>query len=480
MILARFVGSISGARLSPIIGGPASSGAPLAPTVTTSTSSEAVGSVAVSGTFTGATTSRYFQHGASSGALNSTLNITNDATSGTLTGLSDSETKFFRAVGQNDNYVRTITGTINPNFFSTQLSLIWGTSPTLDGATTVNLGTFTGNTATSFSASRSSVAGTTYYYKIVATNVFTTVESSIISYIESPAIGLGTTRSQTTAATQPTPSIVWEASETTRIVDWRLYLTSAADTTYRWEYSSNRSSWTDGGAMSAYGTQHWTPYLNPGTVDYATTYTYYRAKATDGYGRVKYSNVRGVAPINLKWGAIRSGVQVPGAYDTGVPSGSFVMDAIGREVEDAVKIQSFLGSFSRYRVTSTRWILDKNGTTGFATSLNRRFRLYFRNGWSSERTGDFDGANRVQYDNFGDYPDNSLSRSNDGYWTKETLQYGGGDMPSSGGVYPGGASNLWGSSTANTTSVEVYVFIEEQGLRTTTTNSESLYYAGAT
>jgi len=477
MILARFVGSISGARLSPIIGGPASSGAPSAPTVTTSTSSEAVGSVAVSGTFTGATTSRYFQHGASSGALNSTLNITNDATSGTLTGLSDSETKFFRAVGQNDNYVRTITGTINPNFFSTQLSLIWGTSPTLDGATTVNLGTFTGNTATSFSVSRSSVANTTYYYKIVATNVFTTVESSIISYIESPAIGFGTTRSQTTAATQPTPSIVWEASETTRISNWRLYLTSAADTTYRWEYSSNRSSWTDGGAMSVFGTQHWTPYLNPGTVDYATTYTYYRAKATDGYGRVKYSNVRGVAPINLKWGALRNGVQDPGAYDTSVPSGSFWMDAIGRENKTAVSISSFLGGFTRYRVTSTRWILDKE-TGGFATSLNRKFRLWFRNGWSSDRTSTFDDANRVQYDNFTDYPDNSLSRSNDGYWTIETLEYGGGDMPSSGGTYPDGYGNLWAASLR--TSVEVYAFIEQQALRTTTTNSESLYYAGAT
>ena len=481
MIISRFVGSISGARLSPVIAGIQQTGVPATPTVTTSASSEAVQSMTLSGTFTGvATTSRFFQHGASSGALNSTLSIANTATSGALSSLSDSQTVFFRAAGQNDNYTKTISGTINPNFFSTTVGIVWSENynMVLTATTpTITIGTFTGSTPQNFSINLSSVANTVYHYKIIAVNVFTRVESLINTYSEPPAIGFGTTRSQTTAATQPTPSIVWEASETTRIANWRLYLTSAADTTYRWEYSSNRSSWTDGGAMSVYLTQHWTPYLNPGTVDYATTYTYYRAKATDGYGRVKYSNVRGVAPINLKWGALRDGVQVPGAYDTGVPSGSFWMDAIGRENKTAVSISSFLGGFTRYRVTSTRWILDKE-TGGFATSLNRKFRLWFRNGWSSDRTSTFDDANRVQYDNFTDYPDNSLSRSNDGYWTIETLEYGGGDMPSSGGTYPDGYGNLWAASTR--TSVEVYVFIEEQALRTTTTNSESLYYNGAT
>jgi hypothetical protein len=408
----------------------------------------------------------------------------NAATSATLGSLSDSQTVFFRAVGQNNNYTRIISGTINPNFYSTEVSIVWGTSPTLAGATTTSIGTYTGNTPQAFSVGRASVANTTYYYKIIATNIFTTVESEIQSYSSAPGIGRGATQSQTTAATQPTPSIVWEASETTRIANWRLYLTSAANNSYVLERSADRISWTYDSDLFVYGSQHWTNYLNPPTVDYATTYRYYRVKATDNYGRVKYSNVRGVAPINLKWGAIRNGVQVPGAYDDSVPSGSFLFDTPREEHPSLVTISSFLGGFTRYRVTSVRWVLTPSRAI-YATSANRKFRAYFRTGWTGDWTGLFDDNSGVAnpYTSYTDYPDNSLPRSNDGYWTTETLNYGGGDMSGqtlsgSQWIYSDGRSNLW--SASNATTVEVFVFLESQGLRTTTSNSETLYYNGAT
>lgn len=476
MILSRLIGSISGARLSPVIAGTASSGSPATPTVTTSTSSEAVREMTLSGTFSGPTTSRYFEHGASAGSLNSTLSMSNTSTSALLDGLSDNQTRHFRAVAENANYTRTISGTINPNFYSTQLSLIWGTSPTLAGATTTVIGTYTGSTAQAFSVNRSSVADTTYYYRIVATNIFTEVQTSILSYSESPAVANGATRSQTTAAAQPTPSIVWESEATNSIGPFRLYLTAATNNTYRWEYSSNLSTWTNGGDMLTFGGQRWTPYLNPPTVDYATTYTYYRVKATDNYGRIKYSNIRGVAPLNLKWGRERAGLHRPGEYDSPVASGEFIMDTPGESNTSTVTLQTFLG-LSRYRNTATRWTLSRVDTsrTYYPTSLSRRFRAYFRTGYTGEWTGYFDGGTTPQtYTSYGDYPDNSAAPSSDSYWTIDTLRYGGGDMPES--AY-GSYSNLWGDVDLRTR-VEIFVFYDLQVLATTTTNSVTLYYSG--
>ena len=480
MIISRFVGSISGARLSPVIAGIQQTGVPATPTVTTSASSEAVQSMTLSGTFTGtATTSRFFQYGASSGALNSTLSITNTATSGSLTSLSDSQTVFFRAAGQNDNYTKTISGTINPNFFSTTVGIVWGENynMVLSATTpTITIGTFTGSTPQNFSINLASVANTNYHYKIIAVNVFTRVESLINSYSEPPAIGYGSTRSQTTAATQPTPSIVWEASETSRIVNWRLYLESAANNTYRWEYSPNRVNWTDGGEMQVFGSQRWTPYLNPGTVDFQETYTYYRVKATDNYGRIKYSNVRGVAPINLKWGRFRAGFHRPGEYDSGVASNSFWLQAPGNSIFDMVTFTPAFGAFSRYRQTYVRWRLSKE-TAGFACSRNRRFRAYYRTGWTGDLSEELDDAQVDTFETAADFPDNSASPSQDSYWTQDTIYYGGGDVPSS--VYTNsGYSNLWASNTRSL--VEVFVFHDSQTLQTTTSNSSSLYYNGAT
>jgi hypothetical protein len=169
-----------------------------------------------------------------------------------------------------------------------------------------------------------------------------------------------------------------------------------------------------------------------------------------------------------------------------VPSGSFVFDTPREEHPSVVQIASFLGGFTRYRVTSVRWVLTPSRSTLYATSLNRKFRAYFRTGWTGDWTGLFDDNIGVanSYTSFTDYPDNEgLSRGNDAYWTTETLNYGGGDLSGqtwngSQWVYSDGRANLWSASNAVT--VQVFVFLESQGLRTTTSNSETLYYNGAT
>lgn len=484
MIIGRILGSISGARLEPVLASITSSGTPTAPTITTSTSSVDANELLLAGTFSG-TTSRYFQYGASSGSLNETLTLTNSQTSKSLTGLGDSETVYFRAVGENNSYTRTITGTINPNYYSTTVTITYGLASNLSDGVTQTVGTFTGSTAQAFSFARTSqVAGTTYYYRLTATNIFTSVQSSIFSYTASAAVTNGITRNQTTAAALNAPSITWENSESTREDNFRLRFSNTYYTnndltlsSVVWQYSSNSSGpWTNGGNMSLSSTLYQTPLLNPNTVANATTYTYYRARITDQYGRTANSNVRGVAPINLQWGWDVGGNHTAGSYDTDSSAGSLNISFPGETEYNAVTLASFLG-LTRYRVLSVRWDASVSPSGNLITTYNRRWREYYVNAFSSRKTYFDNQAGSSSFTNNTDYPDNALARTNSNYWTTDTLYFGGGDMPVSGSPskYSDGTTSIWSGSLQ--LDVIVTVSYEIQSLATITANSSTLYYA---
>jgi hypothetical protein len=468
MILSRFVGAISGARLSPVFASITSSGTPTAPTITTSTSAVDANQLLLAGTFSG-TTSRYFEYGASSGSLNSTLTLTNSQTSKTLSGLDDSETVYFRAVGENNSYTRTISGTINPNYFSTTVTFTYGLQSNLSDGTTITVGTFTGSTAQAFSTTRPGVTGTTYYYRFSATNIFTTVQSSIGSYVvSSPTVTNGVTRNQTTAAAQPTPSLLWENTDTDREGNFRLYVNVAANTTYQVKSSSSSSGPFGSAAnMTITSGQARTGYLNPTAVASATTYTYYRVTATDQYGRTKNSNVRGVAPIDLRWGADVGGDHIEGQSDASVATGTFNISFPGENESNTVTLASFLG-LTRFRVTSVRWDVTVSPGGLYITNTQRRLRFYYLTGWQSRFTGFDDDIGSNSYTDDADFPSSTT-------WTTSTLNFGGGDMPVSGSPskYSDGTISSWSGSTEVDGLVTVNYLL--QTFASITDNSTTLY-----
>lgn len=83
-------------------------------------------------------------------------------------------------VGQNSAHVYT---TINPKGFSTAVSLVYSTSSSFSGATTVSLGTVTGSDEVVVEDDISGLDdSTTYYVKVVAENEKGTTESTVLDF----------------------------------------------------------------------------------------------------------------------------------------------------------------------------------------------------------------------------------------------------------------------------------------------------------
>lgn len=148
-----------------------------------------------------------------------TTNPTTALASSSLTGLSSGTTYYFRAVAINNDALATLTGTVTTTSSST-VTFEWGTS---SGVYTnvATVGTYTNVTSQTVSASITGLTpGTTYYYRIRATNSigfvygaelsFTatsvTVNGSVLSFTTYQFRSATYSTVGTTTWTNPTPS----------------------------------------------------------------------------------------------------------------------------------------------------------------------------------------------------------------------------------------------------------------------------------
>src|SRR4030042_6981700 len=83
----------------------------------------------------------------------------------------------------------TLNGSVNPNGLSTTAWFEWGTDPTLtffSNTPTQSVGS--GTTSQSVSAALTGLStGTTYYYRVAASNSSGTTKGSILSFVPGPA-----------------------------------------------------------------------------------------------------------------------------------------------------------------------------------------------------------------------------------------------------------------------------------------------------
>ncbi len=99
----------------------------------------------------------------------------------------------------------TLKGTVNPNGASTAVSFLWGTEPTLSGGDTATVTAaqshLTGASGVSVSYGVTGLSlGTTYYFRVSATNSVGTTTGSILSFTATAAAPATTTNAATSLA----------------------------------------------------------------------------------------------------------------------------------------------------------------------------------------------------------------------------------------------------------------------------------------
>ncbi len=172
----------------------------------------------------------------------------------------------------------TLNGGVNPNGQATTAWFEWGTSPTLATfSATSNQSLGSGTTSQAVSAALSGLAsGTTYYFRVAASNAAGTVKGSILSFATSAVAPMVTTNAATSVTSGDATvngGVNPNAQATTAWFEWGTDPTLATfSVTSNQSVGSGTTSQAVSGALSG---------LSPGT-----TY-YFRAAASNATGTTK-------------------------------------------------------------------------------------------------------------------------------------------------------------------------------------------------